>query len=151
MGGLVNTDKELMWMKNENMVIGGILGIITLILMTGVFVYMLINYPHSITIIVVQGVLIIFTAILVSFLFLPHIPYVKIGGNAVKVRWIILGGWKEIRFEDIKIIRKKKNTLYLRGKKSTGKGLEIRLDFLHPQDYENLMAYLKQYTSATVK
>ncbi len=151
MGALVNTDKEFLWFKNENMVIGGILGVLVLILITALFVVMLINYPESIGFLVVQALLLVATAILVSLLFLPRIPYVRIGGNAIKVRWTILGGWKVMRFEDIKVIRKKKNALYLWGKKFTGKGMELRLDFLHPDDYEKIMEYLRQYTSARVK
>ncbi len=151
MSAPVKTEKEFFWYKNENMIIAGVLATAGLIFLTGLFVYMLLVLPNHPAVLITQGALLAVTATLVIFLLIPRIPYVKVGGGKIRVRWILLGGWKDIFLEEIYSIRKKGEALYLQSKKERGKGLEIRLDFLSSRDQEELLQLLYRYTSATIK
>ena len=135
-------DKKYYLKKVEYKTLVSIAGLVTLMFITGYFIFSLLVSAAFIPLLHIPMLLImLLLAILAYYVKVPP-PYVKIDGGKVKVRQMLIGGWDVINSEDIEASAVRGNSLFLVSLKDKPREIEIKLNRLNFKDAEELQNLL---------
>lgn len=135
-------DKKYYLKKVEYKTLVSITGLVTLMFITGYFIFSLLVSAAFIPLLHIPMLLImLLLAILAYYVKVPP-PYVKIDDGKVKVRRTLIGGWSTIDLTNLETAAVRGNSLFLVSLTSKPIEIEIKLNLISSEDAKDLVDLL---------